>query len=219
MRQFIFAMAALLCALPAAAQDLHPERKIDATTVVSAADPALSITVPEAARYIGADRWVLYDVADAEIHAFVEADAAKKVQRVYWIQFEAIVPAKPESKYNYDRDPIGEIAGLPFHIRARFGLGAGETTRAGSDAEHLHRLLEAAGYTLPDEIMNVRLIHLPTEDRRKELMVIYMEDLAPTGMKAAQLVIDGKPAPEWTVIEKDLIDRAKDNIKFAPAQP
>ena len=215
MPRFAAAVLALLLCSPVAAQELRPARKVEANAVISADDPALTITLPTSVRYVGADRWLLYDVADAELHVFVEADTARKVSRAYWIQFEAIVPAKPESTYNYERDPATTIAGLTFNVRARFGP-TDEPTRPGSDLEHLRRLLTNAGYTLPAEVMNVSLVHLPTADRRKELMIIYMEDLAHTGMKAAQLVIDGKPAPEWTVIEKDLIDRVRDNITFTP---
>jgi hypothetical protein len=65
-----------------------PERVVQGTTVTSASDPAVRITVPKSAQYVGADRWDLYDVADCEIHVFVEADAQKIIQRLYWIQFE-----------------------------------------------------------------------------------------------------------------------------------
>jgi len=30
---------------------------------------------------------VLYGMADCELHAFVEADSQKNVERLYWIQF------------------------------------------------------------------------------------------------------------------------------------
>jgi hypothetical protein len=33
------------------------------------------------AAYVGANRFVLYGIADCELHAFVESDAHKKVQR------------------------------------------------------------------------------------------------------------------------------------------
>ena len=36
------------------------------------------IRLPESVQYVGADRWVLYDIADCELHAFVEADPAEK---------------------------------------------------------------------------------------------------------------------------------------------
>jgi hypothetical protein len=38
----------------------------------------IRVRVPEKAAYAGSERFNLYGVADAEIHVFVEADAAKK---------------------------------------------------------------------------------------------------------------------------------------------
>ena len=43
-------------------------------------------------QYVGADRWVLYGIADCELHAFVEADQRKNVQSLYWVQFEDLTP-------------------------------------------------------------------------------------------------------------------------------
>ena len=43
---------------------------------------------------------------------------------------------------------------------------------------------------------------------RRELMVIYSEDLARSGKTLAQLAVDGKPGPDWAPIEQGLIDRA-----------
>jgi hypothetical protein len=73
-----------------------PERKIDDNAVISERDPRLRIELPASVQYVGADRWILYEIADCELHAFVEADEQKNVQRLYWIQFEGYVPSRPD---------------------------------------------------------------------------------------------------------------------------
>jgi hypothetical protein len=67
------------------------------------------------------------------------------------------------------------------------------------------QMLARAGYELPAERMSVRLVHLLDETRRKELMIIYAEDLALSGYTAAQLrtarsrARSGKPSNEsWS---------------------
>lgn len=115
---------------------------------------------------------------------FVEADAAKNVQRVYRVEFEAYIPSQPDSKNNYDRDAITEINGLAVHHSERFGAGD-EKPRAGSDLEHVRNMILAAGCKLPKEIINARLVHLPDDTKRNEVMVIYMEDMATTGKTSA----------------------------------
>jgi hypothetical protein len=207
MKRIVLTLAALLFCNGAHAQVAVPERKVE-STVVTSSDPAVRITLPREARYVGADRWTLYGVADCEVHVFVEAGAAKNVQRVYWVQFEAYIPSQPDSKYNYDRDSITEINGLAVHHRERFGADD-EKPRAGSDLEHVRAMILAAGYTLPKEIINSRLVHLPDATKRKEVMVIYMEDMATTGKTVADFIVAGKISEAWTPVGEKLLERAR----------
>ena len=71
-----------------------------------------------------------------------------------------------------------------------------------------------AGYTLPAHMMNVRLVQVLDEARRKELMFIYTEDLAPTGFTTAQLLDGDKNRPAWEPIKQQLIDRAYKRIRI-----
>ena len=214
--RFLCIAAALTCCtvvqagVQAGAQTLTPERVVNGAALSSQHDPPLRIEVPQEARYVGADRWILYGIADCEVHLFVEADAAKAIKRYYWIQFEAMVPEKPDAKHVYS-DPTLNLDGTEFQFRARFGP-MNETGRPGSDLEHVMKLLRDNGYTVPAEMMNVRLVFLPDEMKRKELMIIYAEDLSPTGLTSAQLIKDGKVADQWAPIEKDLIERARKSI-------
>jgi hypothetical protein len=73
---------------------------------------------------------------------------------------------------------------------------------------------------MPAGMMDVRLVHLLDEQKRKELMIIYGEDLAMTGFTAGELSDGGKGFAQWPIIEKGLINRAEKNVKLAqiPAQ-
>src|SRR4051812_47096680 len=93
-------MALVVSAVLAGAQ--APERKVSGSVITSARDPKVRIQVPKETKYVGADRWMLYAIADCELHAWVEADASKHVTRLYWVQFEGYVPEKPELKHTYD---------------------------------------------------------------------------------------------------------------------
>jgi hypothetical protein len=215
MRKIFFALCVLLMSGLLSANTPRPERKVKSNSIVSDRDPRIRIKVPKTAHYVGADRWDLYEIADCEVHLFVEADKQKNVKSYYWIQFESYLPTKPEYSYNYKNGQSMTIAGLEFNVRARFGTSS-EQPKAGSDLEHVLRLLATKGYKLPADIMNVRLVHLLDESKRKELMIIYGEDMAPTGFTTAKLIADGKIRPEWTAIENDLISRAKQKIIFNP---
>jgi hypothetical protein len=200
-------LLALLCAT-ANAQDLRPTRSVQANVVVSERDPSARIELPKGVRYVGADRWVLYDVADAELHIFVESDERKQVKRMYWIQFEGYLPSLPRLVYEPARGQQKiELAGLDFYARARFGLSS-EIPKVGSEMERVNKLLQTNGYTLPAEMMNARFIHYLDEPKRRELMIIVSEDLAPAGY-THDMLIKGTPTTEpWLSISQRLVESA-----------
>lgn len=131
-------------------------------------------------------------IADCELHAFVEADERENVQRLYWVQFEGYIPTKPKLKHQYDSPRHAKIGDMDFYVDT-WVRANGAATRPGSDLEHIEALIHAKGYRMPPGMMSVRLVHLPDEQKRKELMIIYSEDLAPTGFSAADLHTTGGP--------------------------
>jgi hypothetical protein len=193
------------------AQSHPPERKVDGNVITSERDPKVRIELPKSAQYVGADRWVLYDIADCELHAFVEVDAQKNVQRLYWVQFESYIPSRPELAHTYDSPRHANIAGMDFYVDTWVRAKDAETRR-GSDREHIEALIRAKGYKMPVGMMYVRLVHLLDPQKRKELMIIYGEDLKPTGFTAAELDDRGKAHNRWPAIENGLVERAKKKI-------
>src|SRR5688572_5344805 len=103
MKRPLFGLGAVLfsCLLIAAVK--APEREVKRNRLISKSDPAITIQVPRSAVYLGAERWNLYDVADCELHLFVEAYPDKTVKAMYWIQFEAYLPTN-EHTYDYSKD-------------------------------------------------------------------------------------------------------------------
>ena len=193
------------------AQTSAPERKVEGNVITSAHDPQVRIELPESVQYVGADRWILYDIADCELHAFVDFDARKNVQRLYWVQFEGYIPSKPDLHHTYDSPRHTDIGGLDFYVDT-WVRAKDETTQSGSDRQHIEALIRAKGYKMPAGMAYLRLVHLLDEARRKELMIIYGEDLASTGFTAADLRQGGKAYDRWPEIEKGLIERAQQKI-------
>jgi hypothetical protein len=193
------------------AETTAPERKIDHNAIISERDPKLRIELPASVQYVGADRWILYQIADCELHAFVEADEKKNVQRLYWIQFEGYIPSRPELHHTYDSPRHAIIGGLDFYVDT-WTSSQEDKSKPGSDDEHIRKLIEASGYKMPANTMCVRFVHLLDEAKRKELMIIYAEDLGPIGFSAVDLSKGGKAYDQWRTLEKGLIERAKEKI-------
>jgi hypothetical protein len=195
------------------AQAPAPERMARGNQLISKSDPEVTINLPRKAKHLGADRWNLYDVADCELHVFVEADKNKNIKTLYWVQFEGYLPSNTHA-YDYSDDEPVTFSGRPFFQRASFGP-TNRPTKAGSDLEHVRAIVQRAGYRMPAEYMNVRLVHLLDETRRRELMFIYAEDLAPTGHTSEQLKDGDKTRPEWEAIRKELVARAMQRIRLS----
>jgi hypothetical protein len=215
----------LLCISPAAqttsaAPTPPPERKVEGNIITSAHDPSVRIQLPPSVHYVGADRWVLYGIADCELHAFVDVDEhkpddRKNVQRLYWVQFESYVPTRPELQHTYDSPRHATLGGLDFYVDT--SVRANDAPRqSGSDRGHIEALIGSHGYSMPAGVMYVRLVHLLDEQKRKELMIIYGEDLAPTGLTAADLAPGGKAHDRWPDLEKSLIEHAEKRITIEP---
>jgi hypothetical protein len=213
-KRLAFGLCILLFSSLLAAQAPAPERLVKGNRLISKSDPEVTIKLPRNAKHLGADRWNLYDIADCELHVFVEADANKLVRTLYWIQFEGYLPTNTHI-YDYSKDEPVTFAGRQFYQRPRFGPNT-SPAKPGSDLEHVRAIVERAGYRMPAESMNVRLVHLLDEARRKELMFIYIEDLAPTGYTSEQLMDGDNTRPEWEPIKKELVARAMKRIELSP---
>jgi hypothetical protein len=210
-------MLSFLCAT-LIAQTALPERKVAGNVVTSEHDPAVRIELPKAVQYVGADRWVLYDIADCELHAFIEADAQKKVQRLYWVQFEGYLASRPDLHHTYDSPKHATIGGLDFYVDT-WVRAKDAPSESGSDREHIEALVRAKGYRMPDAMMYVRLVHLLDKEKRKELMIIYGEDLSPTKFTAAELSEGGKAHDRWPGIADDLLKNGETRITVEPTKP
>jgi hypothetical protein len=216
-----FGLVVLAASVCSAAASAAPERVVLDHSVHSPRDPAVVIKLPAAARYLGADRFVLTQsdlgpFDDCELHAFVVSDAPPRVQALYWVQFEAYLPDHPALHHTYDSKRHLMLGGVDFLVDTWVASGSAVAT-PGSDQAHLEALLAAHGFRQQDS-MSVRLVHLDAT-RRKELMIIYSEDLAPTGYTAADLKPRSDAHGRWGALEKELIARAAQSVSITRLSP
>jgi len=207
----VLSVLSLMTARAAAAE--VPDRTIRGDTVVSTHDPPVLIRLPASASYAGADRWLLEEYADdIELHAFVDADRDKHVRRIYWVQFEAYLPSRPELKHRYGSKRHVTLGGMDFYLDT-WVEARDSPEKPDSDGAHLKALLRSHRYLLPQSVISVRFVHL-MDEARKELMFIYSEDTAATGFSPEELAKRGKAHGQWPGIEAALIARAQRSIVF-----
>jgi hypothetical protein len=200
----------MVTAISAVASPQAPSRSVRGSSVVSDRDPAVRISLPGDATFVGSDSLVLYGITNCRQFVFVQADKRKNIERLYWVQFEAYVASMPKLHYEYDSPRHATLGGMNFYLDtwlseyaggtpsppdlgqlkaalAKFGYAAPAGINSGSDSEHVFSVITAKGYTLPRKRIDVRFVHLPGSDRRKELMVIYSEKFDGTVPSHAQI--------------------------------
>lgn len=147
-----------------------------------------SLSVQRGFRYAGGQRFTLKGVADAEQHAFAEVDVDGAITRFYWLQFERLLPAATGA-YDYSTDALVEFAGLDWRAQVR-----PYTAPPGTDGDQaeFYKLFAARGWRPPLPALRARLVYVPPDDRRRELMIIYAEatpsSAPPTAKESADLI-------------------------------
>lgn len=192
-------------------------RTVAGNTLTSDADPAVVLRFDPAFEHVRGQQFILYGVADTEQHFFVETHDDGTLKSVYWLQFEGYLPDKPYS-YDYDDSPLRvDLNGYEFYTDTAFvEVDPNRKRRRGTDGTLARQLLESEGYALPGDYAYARMVYLTDETRRKELMIIFIEDLSTYGVRAADLAEDGPSASRRPDIEQAHLDRVKDTLTITP---
>lgn len=189
-------------------------RSVKDQVLTSTEMPAVRIEFAKGFKYVGNHSFILYDVAHAEQHFFIDADKEGRVKRMYWVQFEGYLPSNTHT-YRYKVNKTANIGGLEFVADAYARNIKGNPGRPDSDGARARAFLESKGYRMAsDDVLSQRLVHLVDEAKRNELMIIYMEDLSGMGLTAADIAEGGRAAARWDEISNGLLERAVKGMKI-----
>jgi hypothetical protein len=175
--------------------------------------PAIAIQIDPAFRYAGSTSFILYEIARAEQHHFVVADAERRVERLLWFQFEGFLEGN-DRRYRYPSS-MGTITigGLTFlHDADVLNIDEDYRERPASDSAHVVDFLRDKGYTFGGDTMFHRLVWLDA-DLRNELMIIYSENMHSTGYRHSDLAEGGPAADEWPRLSQALQERSLSSFK------
>lgn len=141
--------------------------------ILSAMQPEIRLDIDTALHYVGSQRWILYNVAQAEQHLFVER-STEGVERFLWVQFEEYIPSS-NGRYDYSKDTPVSAFGRELRTSKQLWKVPTTESRPESDGAYSRKLLGEHGIVLPPQMLYERFIYLPDTTRRRELMVIYAE--------------------------------------------
>lgn len=191
-------------------------RTVAGNVLTSPADPAVRLTIDEAFEYLGGHRFELYGAAAAEQHFFATRHPDGATRSFIWLQFEAILPHNRAS-YDYSAARLRtELAGLEFFTDVEPGQ-TWPILRHGFPGTDRYLALKFAadrGFPVPSDHAYARLVHIPDEERRTELLIIFMEDLGAQGLSADALEPGGASVDRWPAIESALLDRIRSVIEI-----
>jgi hypothetical protein len=152
-------------------------------------------------------------VAHAEQHHFVIADAERRVLRRLWFQFEGFLENNNHT-YNYSGMDTLTLNSFRFlHNTYPMNIEEVYAARPTSDSAHAVDFLKEKGYLLAGDIMSHRMVWLD-EARRNELMIIYSENLDPTGYRLYDIAEGGPAATEWPALSRALQERSLSSLKI-----
>jgi hypothetical protein len=199
---------------PPAIDSDTPVRSVKGQVLTSTETPGVSLKVDKQFKYVGGQTFILYDVARAEQHFFVDADEQGRIKRMYWIQFEGYLPSNTHT-YRYKATKTVKLGGLEFIADAWARNVKASPGRPDSDGDRARVFLENKGQRMAsDDVLGQRLVRLVDAEKRNELMIIYMEDLAAMKFTAKDLAPDGPAAAQWDEISKALLERAMIGIEI-----
>jgi len=193
------------------------ERSASGNDLVSNQDPAAILRFDPAFRHLGGQRFILYGVAEVEQHFFVETNVDGTLKSVYWIQFEAYLPDKA-STYNYDDSPLRvTLNDYEFYTdTVVVAFDPDKKRKRGTDGAMARQFLASKGYEFPRDFFYARLVYLTDQFRNKELMIIFIDDLAPGGLTATELQQGGTGAARWPEVERAHLDRIRNTLNVLP---
>ena len=200
--RFILSLCITLTTIAAASTALAQNlRAVRGNTIVSPELPKADLTFGSAFHYMGARQVNLYGVADAEIHLFVKPGKKDVIDAFYWVQFEHRLPSD-QGSYNYPADHATDIGTLNFvyDIKSWPDFDSELKADPASDGAAVSGLLAESKLKFPSRVARVRMFHLPTPDRRTELMILYGEAL---------------PENSSVPVRKEGVDLMKDDPAFA----
>ncbi len=189
------------------------DRTVSGNDLVSDHDPDVILRFGPTFRHIGGQKFILYGVADTEQHFFVETTPDDKLKSVYWVQYEAYLPDNSYS-YNYEDSPLRMTLGeFEFFTDTDAVAFDPDRKRArGTDGAMARQLLASKGYVFPNNFAYARLVYLTDEARRKELMIIFIDDIESLGFSAAELQEGGAEASRWPEVEQAHLERIKNTL-------
>jgi hypothetical protein len=167
----------LLSSIAQTHSQVEPQtRRVKGQTLTSNSRPSIRIRFGKAFKYVGSQRFILYDRAQVEQQFFVDADKQQHLKRMYMVQFESYLP-DIIGAYNYTTTKTINLAGQTYIVDAEVvrDVPAAVKQDSQSDVARAASFLERKGFRLGEAIVFQRFVRLIDETKRSEFILLYVE--------------------------------------------
>jgi hypothetical protein len=161
-----------------AATESDQVRRVKNQVLTSTYLPVIRIRFDKSFKYVGSQKFILYDNANVEQHFFVDADNQKHIKRMAMVQFEGYLP-NINATYDYPVTKTVNLGGQTYILNAESipYLSAMLKQNPQSDAARAASFLDSKGFRIGKSIMFQRFVRLVDETKRNELILLYVENM------------------------------------------
>jgi hypothetical protein len=152
-------------------------RRVKRQVLTSINLPSIRVRFDRRFKYIGSQRFILYDRAQVEQVFFVDADSQQRIRRMYMVQFEGYLP-NINATYDYPLTKTINLGGQTYIVDAESipNVSAALKENPQSDVAHAASFLKSKGYRVSESIVFQRFVRLVDEAKRNEFILLYVED-------------------------------------------
>jgi len=160
-----------------AAAGARRTRVVKGQVLTSTYLPPIRIRFDRRFRYVGSQKFILYERAQVEQQFFVDADARRRIRRMYMLQFESYLP-NVDAKYDYTAAETVKLGGKEYIVNAESipNVAAALAQNPQSDVARAGAFLEGKGYRVGESVRFQRFVRLVDESKRSEFIMLYIED-------------------------------------------
>lgn len=164
-----------------ASSKAKPPRAVKGQVLTSTRLPAIRMRFDKSFKYVGSQKFILYERAQAEQHFFVDADARGRVRRMYMLQFEGYLPGI-DASYSYEAKETVKLGGSEYIVTAESvpNVAAALAQQPESDAARAVEFLKGKGYSVGESVRFQRFVRLVDDAKRNEFIMLYVEDAGTT---------------------------------------
>jgi hypothetical protein len=155
-----------------------PLRHVEGQRLISVANPSIEVRVGESFRYLGHADFIIKEMAQAELHLFVEATPDNRIHRMIVIQFEGFLPGQ---HHGYDAPVTSprRLGGSTYDVTSwHYNQAADAQENPKGEAAETRRFLSDKGFTFPDSWLMGRYARTIGSDLQHELLLFYLESSA-----------------------------------------